>query len=48
MDYKSQTQTTKFTDKLQKTTKVGLRLQGLMKKTTKVGLRLQGLMIDYK
>ena len=46
--------TTMFTDRLQKITKIRLRLQGLLidykrpQYTTKVRLRLQSLLRDYK
>ena len=50
VEYKSQIQTIKFTNELQKTTKVGHKLQSLLidYKTTKVGHRLQSLLIDYR
>ena len=50
IEYKSQIQTVKFTNELQKTTKVEHRpkFANTLQKTTNVGHRLQSLLIDYK
>ena len=47
-DYKSQTFTTKFTNRLQKTTKVGHRLQSFTNRLQKSDIDYQVLLIDYK
>jgi len=47
-DYKSQTSTTKFTNRLQKTTKVRHRLQSFTNKLQKSDIDYQVLLIDYK
>ena len=47
-DYKSQTSTTKFTTRLQKTTKVGHRLQSFTNRLQKLDIDYKVLLLDYK